>query len=252
MITSHRTLLAIISCFLITFTFASDSKDGALSEPGTIESDHSNKLFDYFDTAKEGDIKFTYWTFLRGPEGLQVPYLKGKIEITDKEESYDNSYSAKDALWRPTLWSAGKEIRIAFEFGIPGQELINREQIRFVAHFEDDGGTLKGKWNDKIQFVKDYNATLKSVDPEFHHMVYLFCRTKEADTAFDTLSGKSGYKITDSAFNFEKKTVMLEFERPMDVSEDITLFMQFVTQYRLWITWGVFGPDQDSEPKSSV
>ena len=58
MIASLRSI-AIIIGLLITNTYAADG-DGELSAPTVIQ----------YKNISEGDLKFTYWTFIRGPKGL--------------------------------------------------------------------------------------------------------------------------------------------------------------------------------------
>ena len=79
MIYKLRSMAGIALSLFITQASAAASTDGELSKVTEIVSTHA-------DAANEGDLKLEYWTFLRGPEGLQVPILKGKISITDKKE----------------------------------------------------------------------------------------------------------------------------------------------------------------------
>ena len=50
------------------------------------EGKHSPAKVIKYENANEGNMKFTYMTYLDGEEGYKVGYLHGKIEITDLKE----------------------------------------------------------------------------------------------------------------------------------------------------------------------
>lgn len=190
------------------------------------------------NNVSEGDVKFTYKTFLRGPKGLQAPYMNGKIEITDRKEK------SSPTQWNPTAWSDGKQFRLAIEIGEEGKEKWHRDQVRFVAHF-DNSKADKYYWDDQVQFIKDFNRTGGISSEDFHNYIFLVCALEEFNGALDTTSGNSGYKIISSSFDMAQRKMSLEFERPLDVFTDVSYLLEPGKPYKIWIQWGVFNNEDD-------
>ena len=76
------------------------------SDPNTLVYKNDN----------EGDLKFTYKTFLRGDENYQTAYLHGMIEINDNKQ-FD---SVQDLEWKDRAWADTDQVRIGMIWLIPG------------------------------------------------------------------------------------------------------------------------------------
>ena len=67
-------ILSIVSLFLALAVAEDAAPEIKYSDPRTI----------VWSDDKEGSLKFTSQTYLKGEEGYQTAWLKAKIEITDK------------------------------------------------------------------------------------------------------------------------------------------------------------------------
>lgn len=56
---------------------------------------------------------------------------------------------------------------------------------------------------------------------------------------------KNGVEIIDKSFDKATKKAMITFKRPLDVSYDISFFLQPDLEYKIYLVWGVFTDDND-------
>ena len=112
------------------------------------------------------------------------------------------------------------------EFVIPGRETQYREQIRFIRKLDQD------KFEPVIQNVIDFNSTMTS-DVE-KGWIFEFCRLPFNYERFDK-SGLNGFKITGQTLDIANRKIMIQFERPLDVSYDYSFYLEPEGDYKIFL-----------------
>ena len=118
------------------------------------------------------------------------------------------------------------------EWGPEDSYMTKREQLRWV------------RYGDRAQW-EPYAETATSFDETEAAKFYKHCTEDGSgqSSAIDRID--SGVIIQGGEFNLDARTASVNFIRPFDISSDHTLTLVGGTTYKAWLTWGIFGSDDD-------
>lgn len=103
--------------------------------------------------------------------------------------------------------------------------------------------------DDQAQNALDFNKTSDGGAYDIEAIFSYLLHKKTSPLLEATAS--NGVEIIESNFDADAKTAMITFKRPLDVSYDISFFLQPEEEYKLYIVWGVFD-DDDATKRTMV